>query len=86
MWRQEEVVTLEVWERGWVGKEWASQGAHELKIQASSAILCTCKASGQKGGKQGIGTREAPTFTHFTWYFTNTAQCGREKFLDILYH
>ena len=42
--------------------EWASQGAHELKIQASSAILCTCKASGQKGGKQGIGTREKPPF------------------------
>lgn len=48
MWRQEEVVTLEVWERGWAGKEWASQGAHELKIQASSAVLCTCKAPGQK--------------------------------------
>lgn len=58
------MVTLEVWERGGLAKSGPARVRYELKIHAreASAVLCTCKAPGQKGGKQGIGTREKPPF------------------------
>lgn len=62
MWRQEEVVTPSVGEGvGW--QRVGQPGCDELKIQASSAVLCTCKAPGQKGGKQALGTRGEATLS-----------------------